>query len=148
MSGYAEITYARTMLNTNSLGNILVVGFQEGDHDPKFPFSTDPKMKAKSIRRIARLRWRIERCFWTLKQDLGFEDIHNGKREAFVVRVTMMAVLYQALPDVSRREKMTTTQFMRVFRGQALIVFHEIISGSAFSELESANLVQDVPMAA
>jgi len=148
MSGQPDITYARTMLNTNCLGNILVVGFKEKDNEPKFLFSTAPRMKAKTIRRIARLRWGIERCFWTLKQDLGFEDIHNGRKEAFVVRVTMLAVLYQALLDASRREKKTPTQFIRVFRGQALIVFQEIISGSAFSDIEPANPVQEVPHAA
>ena len=132
MDGEPDVAYRRTTIQTRTLGRVVLLA-RKTPGEVRFFVSTDPQMKAKTIHRAVVWRWRLERAFWSLKQDLGLGDIHNQTPEVVLVRVVAMAIVYQAVLETAHRFGMTPGQFLRVHRKHAHQVFREILTGSAFS---------------
>jgi hypothetical protein len=147
MMGEDGVEYLRIVLKTRVYGEILVIG-RRTPGEVKFLVSTDPLMKAKTVHRAAVRRWRLERFFWSLKQDLGLGDIHNQKSEVIMARLVLLCVLYQATLDTARKFSITPSQLIRALRRHPRITLHAILSGSAFSDYLDRRAVLDDRLAA
>ena len=130
LTGDPEVEYLRHLVEIRVYGKVLVVLCRMGGETRRF-FSTDPSMKAITLRRVVKRRWQLEQVFWNLKQLLGIPTIHNQKRNRVLVRIYLTFLLSQAVKDCVRGLNVTVRQFHRTLRRNPWPLVNEISSWSA-----------------
>lgn len=127
-------------MKTNSLGPILVVARKIGD-EIKFLLSTDLGMKAVTVHRDSRRRWKLERVFWDWKQRVGMGDVHQHSPEVCMARWYQQIILVQALRDAARECGVPLPEFVRVLRRDPNVLVTRILSGNVFSSCDPSETV-------
>ncbi|MFZ2959115.1 MAG: transposase [Candidatus Ozemobacteraceae bacterium] len=122
----------RTVMKAKSLGPILVVARKIGE-EVKFLLSTDLTMKAVTVHRDSRRRWKLERVFWDWKQRVGMGDVHQHTPEVCMTRWYQQIILVQALRVAAKESHVPLPKFIWVLRWQPNVIVDEILSGSVFS---------------
>jgi SRSO17 transposase len=76
----------------------LICNWLEGEKTPKFFFSTLPASTSlKELARMARLRWRVERDYQELKQEIGLDHYEGRTWRGFHHHATLCAVAHAFL---------------------------------------------------
>jgi hypothetical protein len=132
MSGEPGVEYMRTKMKAKSLGEILIVARKIGK-EVRFLFSTDLSMKAVTIHRNARRRWKLERVFWDWKQRVGMGDVHQHTPEVCMARWYQQIILVQALREAAKECRVSLPEFIWVLRREPNVMVDRILSGNAFS---------------
>ncbi|MFZ2961166.1 MAG: hypothetical protein WA705_30165 [Candidatus Ozemobacteraceae bacterium] len=122
----------RTVMKAKSLGPILVVARKIGE-EVKFLLSTDLTMKAVTVHRDSRRRWKLERVFWGWKQRVGMGDVHQHNPEVCMARWYQQIILVQALRVAAKECHVPLPKFILVLRRQPNVIVDEILSGSVLS---------------
>lgn len=135
MRGEIHTTYFRHTVSSETLGDILLVTFRRDD-DIALYFSTDPAMKAITLRNIIRYRWQIERVFWVLRQDLGIGDIHHHRPERVAARHYLLFILAQAIRDCANAFNCSPKDILRDIRRHAYLLPRRIGIPCAFVPLD------------
>lgn len=145
MKGEPGVEYLRTEMKTKSLGTILIVACKIGE-EVRFLLSTDPLMKAVTIRRNVRRRWKLERVFWDWKQRVGMSDVHQHTAEGCMARWYQQIILVQALREAAKECHVSLQEFILALRREPNAIVAKLLSGSAFSldiPLESVPVEQE-----
>lgn len=145
MGGEPGVEYMRTQMTSNSLGPILIVARKIGE-DVKFLLSTDLNMKAITIHRDVRRRWKLERIFWDWKQRVGMGDVHQHTAEICMARWYQQIILVQALREAAKKCRVSLPEFIWALRREPNVIVARILSGNAYSldiPLESVPVKQE-----
>lgn len=126
------LEYLRTTMESKALGRLTILARKAGK-EVKFFFSTDPSVKAITIHRAARRRWKLERIFWDWKQRIGMGDVHHSAPDRFIARWYQQLILLQSIKDASRELKVPLPIFIRTLRKDCDKVFFLIRTGRVFS---------------
>jgi len=140
MAGEPGIEYIRTVMKAKSLGPILVVARKIGE-EVKFLLSTDLNMKAVTIHRDARRRWKLERVFWDWKQRVGMGDVHQHTPEVCMARWYQQIILVQALREAAKECRVPLPKFIWVLRREPNVLVDTILSGNVFSSCAPSETV-------
>ncbi|MBF0543042.1 MAG: transposase [Candidatus Riflebacteria bacterium] len=143
MENETDVEYLRTTMESNKLGRIAIIA-RRNPHGVKFLFSTEVSLKAKTIHRAIRRRWKLERVFWDWKQRAGMEDIHFHDKEACLASWYRQLILIQALKDVAFHNRISVGELCRNLKLNSQEIFNEILHENAFSldETSSSGPVQ------
>lgn len=127
---------------------ILMVAFIHDETDLLLYFSTNPDMKAITLRNIVRYRWQLERIFWILKQDIGIKDIHHHRENRVENRIYLHFALAQVLRDAAQFFVCSPKDVLRHIRRSPELVLHELGFPSAFATTQLSGSVLVHPEAA
>ena len=132
LAGEPGVEYIRTVMKAKSLGPILVVARKIGE-EVKFLLSTDLTMKAVTVHRDSRRRWKLERVFWDWKQRVGMGDVHQHTAEVCMARWYQQIILVQAFRNAAKECRVSLPKFIWVLRREPNVILDRILSGSVFS---------------
>lgn len=132
LSGAPGVEYLRGHFTSEPLGKIVVFA-RKTEHERKFYFSTNPRMKAITIHRATIRRWRMERVFWSLKLEVGWKQMRDHTGRKVMARIFLGLVVYQALIDTAQSAKTVPGEIFRVLRRNRHLIASGIVNGSAFS---------------
>ncbi len=127
---------------------VLMVAFIHDETDLMLYFSTNPNMKAITLRNIVRFRWQLERIFWILKQDIGIGDIHHHRENRVESRIYLHFALAQVLRDAAQFFLCSPKDVLRHIRRSPELVLHELGFPSAFVTTRPQGSVPVLPEAA
>jgi len=140
MDNEEDVEYLRATMESNKLGKIAIIA-RKNSNGVRFLFSTEIDLKAKTIHRAARRRWKLERVFWDWKQRAGMEDIHFHDMEACLACWYRQLILIQVLKDLGFHNRISVGELCRNLKLNSKEIFDGILYGSAFSLDENSNSV-------
>lgn len=146
--GFDGETGLRGQFFSPTLGQIVVLAVRDEDGDQRFLFSTDVEMKSKTIRRTSLRRWRLERVFWCLRQDLGVGDIHHHIKSRAEVRILLATLMLQVLLDLARQTQQSVGDIVRTIDRSLHVPDTAARFLSAFSAMLPCGAVPDHACAA
>lgn len=138
MDGEIDVYYLRKAVQTNSFGKVVLVALND-EGVVRFHFGTNLKMMTKTVRNTAKRRWKLERVFWSLKQEVG-GDFHHLKPERGKTRWFLAIITHQALLITAKRYGVSTGKVYRKIRRNPQLLLQEIGTGSIFQDAGLFNL--------
>lgn len=138
MDGESDVYYIRKEVKTNSFGKVVLIALNDKGV-VRFHFGGNPKMKTKTIRNTAHRRWKLERVFWSLKQEVGI-NFHHQKPERGKTRWFLAIITQQALLITAKRFGVSTGKVYREIRRNPQLLLQEICTGITFQDAGSFKL--------
>lgn len=141
------ITYLRQTVDVPSIGTVLLIYADRGNEDA-IMFSTKLTMKAQTVVQTARRRWQLERVFWNLQQNLGVGSIRHTDRKKTLSRLWEAFVIHIAFQTVARHHRLSMGELCVLLHRHRKVVISQILAGKSLSEVNLAESVRLLPLAA